>query len=170
MKLLSFILLYGFVVVLNSDKYNDYQTGNSVSKNGMEVSWEFNKDSVTFEMSAPTNGWVTVGFNSNEGMAGCYLLMGRIENDTVQVVEHYTQRPGEYAPISKYDVKPKVSSTSGFENGKMTKIKFSILQKAISKYQKDLFPNSDYVTVLAYSESDDFQHHSSMRTSVKVTL
>ena len=118
MKLLSFILLYGFVVVLNSDKYNDYQTGNSVSKNGMEVSWEFNKDSVTFEMSAPTNGWVTVGFNSNEGMAGCYLLMGRIENDTVQVVEHYTQRPGEYAPISKYDVKPKVSSTSGFENGK----------------------------------------------------
>ena len=50
MKLLSFILLYGFVVVLNSDKYNDYQTGNSVSKNGMEVSWEFNKDSVTLNV------------------------------------------------------------------------------------------------------------------------
>jgi len=170
MKIVALIILYGFAVVLNGEKYNDFQSGNSVSKNGMEVSWEFDGDLVSFEMAAPTQGWVTIGFNTTEGMTGCYLLMGRVFKGKAEVVEHFTQSPGNYAPITKYDVKSQVKQQSGAENEKLTVIQFSIPQKAISKYQKDLFPNSEYVMVMAYSQEDDFQHHSTMRTSVKVKL
>ena len=170
MKMLAFIILYGFTVIINSDKFNEYQSGNQVLKNGMEVSWKYNNDRIYFEIQAPTEGWVTIGFNSNDGMAGCYLLMGRVKNGNVEVAEHYTQRPGDYSPISKYDVTAQVADPKGKEESDLTNISFILPLKAISKYQKDLFPNSEYIMVLAYSIDDDFQHHSIMRTSIKVKL
>lgn len=170
MKILSFLLLYGFAVVLNSDKYNAYQQGNSVSKNGMEVSWKHESDRIRFEMSAPVTGWVTIGFNTTKGMAGCYLLMGRVKNEKVEVVEHYTQSPGEYYPISNKDVRSQLIILEGEEISNRTSISFSIPHRAQSKYQKNLFPNSEFVLVLAYSQEDDFQQHSIMRTSIPVKL
>ncbi len=170
MNLLHTILLYGFAVVIGSDKYTEFQKGNKVVKNEMHVEWEYTNKEIEFTMAAPTSGWVTIGFNSKQGMAGCYLLMGRVVNGKVEVVEHYTQSPGKYAPISTYDVRPQVKVISGIEEDGETTIQFKLPQKAISKYQKDLTKNSEYYMVLAYSNHDDFQHHSAMRTSVKIKL
>lgn len=170
MNLVYAVLLYGFAIVIGSDKYTEFQKGNKVIKNNMEVQWKYVENSIEFTMSAPTDGWVTIGFNNQESKAGCYLLMGRIQNGNVEVVEHYTQSPGNYKPISKYNVVPKVAGVRGEETGKSSTIEFSLPQKANCQYQKDLFPGKQYVMVLAYSQSDDFQHHSIMRTSVKVKL
>jgi hypothetical protein len=120
--------------MLNSDKYNEYQQGNSDSKNGMEVNWKDEGSYVNFEMSAPTNGWVTIGFNTSNGMTGCYLLMGRIKKGKVEVVEHYTQSLGNCAPISSYDIKPQVIDQKGKQEYELTSRSFSIPQKAISNY------------------------------------
>ena len=144
--------------------------GKSISKNKMNLSWHFSNDRIYFEMTAPTNGWVTIGFNTNESIKNAYLLMGNIINDKVNVVEHYTLEPGHYKSLLELGEQPQVNEISGNQNSKGSMIKFSLPIMASSKYQKDLTEGSEYTMILAYSQEDDFQHHSMMRTSAIVKL
>lgn len=159
-------LLYCFTTSCKAQK----QLMNTVAKNDMTVNWQYQNDRIYFEMSAPTGGWVTIGFNTGSGMAGAYLLMGHIVNSHANVIEHYTSNPGNYQPINNYGIQSAIQDISGNEDSKRTTLKFSLPIQAASKYQKDLKKNMEYTMILAFSHEDDFQHHSMMRTSVKIKL
>jgi len=141
-----------------------------IEKNGMEVLWHQNERSITFEMSAPTNGWVTIGFNERNTTDKAYLLMGRIVNGKAQVVEHYTSSPGTYRPTEQLGEPSKISKVSGNESTGTTALKFTVALDQNSNFQKDLSKGSTYYLIMAYSRHDDFQHHSIWRQSVKITL
>lgn len=141
-----------------------------VRKNNMTVRWKMEKEHIHFEMKAPTNGWVAIGFNETTSLAGTYLLMGRIRNGKAEVVEHYTDKPGSYKPISEYGIASQINTISGDEKGNMTKLKFSIPISKSSKYHKQLSTDTKWTLLLAYSVDDDFQHHSIMRTSADIKL
>ncbi len=143
---------------------------NNIEKNGVKVHWHFGNDRIYFEMTAPTYGWVTIGFNTKSAMDGAYLLMGNVINTKVNLVEHYTSSSGNYKAITQHGADPKVEDVEGAEHGNSTTIKFSLPIHASSKYQRDLSEGMEYVMTIAYSQEDDFQHHSRMRTSVNVTL
>ena len=142
----------------------------TIDKNGMKVSWHFKNERIYFEMSAPTDGWITIGFNTNSGIQGASLLMGNVIDGKTNLVEHYTSNPGNYKPITELGAAAQVENIEGTEGNNFTQIKFSLPIEALSQYQKDLKPNMDYFMILAYSREDDFQHHSMMRTHIKVTL
>jgi len=141
-----------------------------VRKNNMTVSWKMEKEHIHFEMEAPTNGWVAIGFNETTSLVGTYLLMGSIRNGKAEVVEHYTEKPGSYKPITKYGIPNQVNSISGDEKRNLTKLKFSIPISKFSKYHKQLSTETKWTLLLAYSVDDDFQHHSIMRTSMEIIL
>lgn len=141
-----------------------------ISKNNMSVKWHIKEDLIHLEMKAPTKGWVAIGFNEDQYLAGAYLLMGHISNGLVEVVEHYTEHPGKYQPIQNYGIKSRILNPMGAETSTGTLVKFSLPINAGSKYHKNLISGSDWVLILAYSQDDDFQHHSIMRTSVKIKL
>lgn len=141
-----------------------------IRKNDMIVRWEIEKEEIHFEMEAPTDGWVTIGFNETTSLAGTYLLMGRVRNGKAEIVEHYTDRPGSYKPITDYGVPSQIAKVSGDEKGNATKLCFSIPIKKASKYHKELSLGTKWNLLLAYSLDDDFQHHSIMRTSTTVEL
>lgn len=142
----------------------------TVEKNGVVITWYHQNDRIHFEMCAPTRGWVTVGFNESDGVAGAYLLMGRIVAGRAEVVEHYTRAAGDYRPITALGGQPLVDEINGKESAQKTRIQFSIPTHALTTYRKNLSPGKSYFMILAFSREDDFQHHSMMRTSVKVTL
>lgn len=142
----------------------------TINKNGMEVSWYYAYDKIHFEMRAPTDGWVTIGFNSHAGMGGAYLIMGNIIESNVNVVEHYTISPGNYKPIESFGLNSNVNDIMGSETKKSTYITFSLPIKADDKYRKNLEVGQKYILTMAYSREDDFQHHSMMRTSEAITL
>lgn len=148
----------------------DLQNMKEISKNNMTVKWKIEKEHIHFEMEAPTDGWVAIGFNETSALAGTYLLMGRIRNGTAEVVEHYTERPGSYQPTTNYGVPVQVFSVTGDEKGKMTRLNYSIPIEKASKYHKQLSPETKWTLLMAYSLEDDFQHHSIVRTSVEIKL
>ncbi|MGB0983993.1 MAG: DOMON domain-containing protein [Saprospiraceae bacterium] len=164
------LLAFGFAILVLGSCQAQKEKMKTIDKNGMKVSWHFENERVYFEVSAPTNGWVTIGFNQNSEIQGAYLLMSNVIQDRVNVVEHYTISAGNYKPITELGSVAKVENIKGKEVGDSTQIAFSLPVGALSKYQKDLKPNMDYFMILAYSRADDFQHHSMMRTHIKVTL
>lgn len=146
------------------------QEPNKVTKNGMTVSWYFGDKEIHFEMSAPTNGWVTVGFNESSGTKNAYLLMGHIVKGEANVVEHFTQSVGNYSPIPDLGGTVLVRNVSGKEKNEKTSLKFSLPIDKATEYQKKIIEGEEYHMILAYSVDDDFQHHSIMRTSVEIQL
>jgi hypothetical protein len=141
-----------------------------VSKNNMTVRWKIEQEIIHFELEAPTDGWVAIGFNETASLTGTYLLMGRVRNGKTEVVEHYTAQPGSYKPIAEYGVASQTTLVSGNESGNMTRLKFAVPIAAASKYHKELRPGTQWTLLMAYSSEDDFQHHSMMRTSMDIKL
>tara|TARA_R110000850_G_scaffold84412_3_gene181173 strand:+ start:318 stop:830 length:513 start_codon:yes stop_codon:yes gene_type:complete len=143
---------------------------NTIQKNGMTVNWKHQGDRVFFEMSAPTNGWVAIGLNPDEGITGTYLLMGRVVNGKAELVEHYTIAPGNYQPIESLGGEIAVKDIDGEETGNSTTIRFSLPVETGSKYQTPLTQSLEYNMLIAFSRDDDFKHHSMMRTSISIKL
>lgn len=141
-----------------------------ITKNGITVSWYFVDTNIHFEMSAPTSGWVTIGFNELRGTKNAYLLMGHVVNGKANVVEHFTQSPGNYNSIEQLGGTLQVQNVSGQETNGTTTIEFTLPIGQSTTYQKELIEGKKYHVILAYSVDDDFQHHSIVRTSKAIQL
>ena len=146
------------------------ETEQSVSKNGMTVSWTYSHDSIHFKMTAPTTGWVTIGFNNSTSVKGNYLMMGRVVDGKAELIEHYTISAGNYRPITELGAKKTVGHVAGIETDQYTEVSFSLPLKIQNRFQKALHPNTSITLLLAYSRADDFQHHSMMRTHIQIVL
>jgi hypothetical protein len=162
--ILSFITIFFFSQNYSQDKMK------TIHKNGMTVSWKFKDDRIYFEMVAPTDGWVAIGFNDSENTTGNYLIMGNVVNSKVTVEEHYTISPGNYQTFAKLNTSRSIKNTNGEESLSKTTIRFSLPITSSNKYAKDLKQNTEFILLMAYSQEDDFQHHSIMRTATKITL
>jgi hypothetical protein len=168
LKKIVLVLAITLSSVLVISSLNAQDKMKKIEKNGMIVQWHFSVDRIYFEISAPTNGWVTIGFNEHDETTNAYLLMGRVVNGKADVVEHYTKSPGNYSPITDYGIASRVLDVEGSEGKATTSISFSIPVLPGCKYHKDLSQGKELVLILAYSQQDDFQHHSIMRISTKI--
>lgn len=161
-------LLYGFAVTLPFAPTRPSM--HEITKNGMTVRWAPTADSIRFELQAPTTGWLAIGFNQSSELTGNWLLMARVINGRAEVVEHHTLAPGNYQPIAQLGEAQVVQCVSGSETKGATTLAFSLPRNAAGRYQKSLASGSSWQMLLAYSRSDDFQHHSVMRTTTQLTL
>ena len=164
----TIILLWTTTCIVSSQAQEYFPQ--SITKNEMVVEWLHRGDRVHFQMEAPTQGWLAIGFNDHDHINQAYLVMGRVVNKKTEVVQYYTSRPGQYRPISQHGATPNVEDIFGEQNDKRTQIKFSLPIQAMSKFERSLLPGKDIFLILAFSREDDFQHHSTMRTSLKITL
>jgi DOMON domain len=164
------IVFFCFAIIFTMACKSQQIKMKTIKEKGMVIQWFYQNERVYFEMQAPTTGWVAIGFNTSSDIEDTYLLMGNVINGKSNVVEHYTINPGNYKPVSILGIIPKVQEIQGIEKNGNTTIKFSLPIGSDNKYQRDLKEGLDYMMVIAYSREDDFQHHSIMRSVVKITL
>lgn len=156
-----FIALYGLMMPFSNQQ---------VTKNGMTVKWHFENDRVHFKMCGPAQGWLAIGFNEKEDISDTYLIMGNIVNNSPNVVEYYTIAPGHYQSVVQLGANASVADIKGMQTNRYSELSFSLPVQGEGQYQKSLMKGEDYHLIMAYSAHHDFQHHSRMRTSVKIQL
>lgn len=144
--------------------------GKQLQGAGTEASWYFEDSNIHFRLSAETTGWVAIGINESADLKGTYLIMARVRNNKAEVVEHYVERPGVYHSFAHYTIKSAVQNILGSETGGRTQIEFSLPIHGPHSYRKTLEQGMTYHILLAYSNKDDFKHHSAQRTSIKHKL
>ncbi len=142
----------------------------SINKNGMTVSWSFNDERICFEMTAPTKGWIAIGFNESHELTNTYLIMGVVNNGKTTVKEHHVFEPGDYQSFVAIDEPESIYNVSGQQTNTQTTIKFTLPISSFFQYTKQLKQGAAFNMLLAYSLEKDFQHHSIMRTSINVKL
>ncbi len=163
MKIVIFVLIAIFQMsVIEND---------SISKNGMTVQWEFvDEDKIKFTLKTPSTGWAAIGLNTKNSLVGSNLIMATASDRGSVISDRFVVGFGNHQSMKALGVSSKVELLSAsVENGKTTII-FEMETEAEDKYHFQLRKGQKIHMTIAYSQEDDFNHHSAMRTSVEIIL
>jgi DOMON domain len=142
----------------------------STAANGMTFQWRFDKDHLQCKTTAPTDGWVAIGFNTKDELTGTNLIMGAVEQDYLTIDDRFIVKPGDHKSIIDLGGSEALLHRSGKEENGKTTIFFSIPLSVNDKFHHNLYEGREYYVLMAFSQEDDFQHHSMMRTTIKLKL
>ena len=145
-----------------------------IEKNGMSVSWTVEDRHLHVRLSAPTTGWVLVGFNDRPGLQGAKLLFFRVRAGVAEGEVHRTDLQRYPAPYHRSRMSiggsNYVTAVEGTEHDGTTTVQGRIPLDSGEPLDVRLASGRKVHMILAYSVSDDFDHHSRMRTSADIVL
>lgn len=124
-------------------------------------------------LAAPTSGWVLVGFNDREGLDGARLFFARVRDGQVQAEAHRTdfRFPAPFHQrITRHGGMEDFRALRGQQEGGMTRVAFSVPLVPKGRAHIALASGASIHVILAWSVSDDFDHHSRMRTAARIVL
>lgn len=154
-----------FFLSANAQKKNSM---NKVEKNGMQVKWKWEGETLCFQVFAPKDGWVAIGLNSKSGLTGTNLIMGYVKDSNIKIQDRYVLKPGNHQAIKSLGGEDILMEKNGFEDKNGTTISFKIPAQPNDEFHQNIQKGKKYFMLLAYSREDDFGHHSMMRTEVTI--
>ena len=145
----------------------------TIEKGGMWVALQTTGSRLMIESRAPTEGWLVVGFNRISGLQGARLVFMRVRAGRAECEVHRTDfsypapfhRPRAAIGGTNY-----VADIIGHQRDGVTQVGCSVPLASHERLDVALEPGAKLHVILAYSASDDFDHHSRMRTAVDITL
>lgn len=134
---------------------------------GMTFSYELNEDSIEIKLTAPTNGWIGVGFNNRDNIVKSDLLLFNVVSAQPNALDMYVVGFGNPREDSKLGGSHSIKILDSQETIDKTYVHFIIPMKSNDRYDFQHEIDQDFWLILAYSTHDDFAHHSRMRKHVK---
>lgn len=137
---------------------------------GMVIQWKTKGDQIIFDVFAPTQGWVAVGFNDRNDIVHTNLIIGA-SNEGVSIVEdQFVSGVGVHKPVTLFGGTSAIGNVNCFEDRSGTTLQFSLPVHKIDRLHYDLSPGTRIWLICAFSLEDDFNHHSIMRKHLEVRL
>jgi hypothetical protein len=171
--LIPALLLTGILVstVHGGDGGNPEQERNDqgyweITKADITLQWKVAETELEIILSAPTDGWVAVGFDPSNRMRGANFILGKVEDGRLVVRDDFGSGPTVHVRDSRQDV----TSIDGTEQGGKTTVRFSIPLDSGDSQDKPLVQGRSYTVLLAYGRNDSFNQRHATRTSVTITL
>jgi hypothetical protein len=134
------------------------------------VQWTVDGENVRFAVSAPTEGWVAIGFEPRRMMLGANIIIGYVSEGEAVV----TDQVGVTATSHGLDVDNGGSDDlvdfSGSQDGGRTEIRFTIPLDSGDTADQPLEPGSEVTVILAYGDRDDLKAYHVHRTSARIQL
>jgi len=86
-----------------------------VERKGMVFEWMIEGVHLRCIMSAPTLGWVAIGFNTHSGLTGTNLIMGAVEQEFYRIDDRYIVAPGNHKSMIQMGAEDQITLKSGRE-------------------------------------------------------
>ena len=139
-----------------------------ISKSGITLQWKVEGSNLDVILSAPTTGWVAVGFDPSNRMQGANIILGKVDNGIPEVRDDFGSAPTNHTmdarqDINTFDVTEQVGTTT---------VSFIIPLDSEDPMDKPLVEGESYKVILSYgsNDNDNFDQKHSTRTSVTITL
>lgn len=136
----------------------------------MKVEFVATSTELLCTLSAPTEGWIAVGFNRPDGdLKGARLIMTRMEGGRVVAEVHRADPPRHVrrAPPGGSD---RVRVLGGDRTPSVTTVRIAVPWEGEAIDDPTLVPGQPILVILAWSIASDFQHHSRLREHRVVIL
>lgn len=120
------------------------------------------------KLSAPTTGWVAVGFAPSSMMKDADFIIGYVKDGEVEISDEFGISPVAHKPDEKLGGKDNVTDKSGWEKNDFTEISFTIPLNSGDKYDKVLKPGEKYKVIFAYGMADNLISKHKKTASVEI--
>ena len=150
----------------SSDEYSETTT-----KIGITLRWKVVETNLDVIVSAPTTGWIAVGFDPTNKMKDANVIIGYVKDDEVFLRDDYAHTPTGHKADDKQGGEDNILLKEGKESEGVTEINFVIPLDSKDKYDRTLVSGKKYKVILAYGTRDSFTvYHTRNRTTVEITL
>lgn len=125
---------------------------------GMTFQWRTDQDSLYVKLSAPTTGWVAVGFDPTSAMRDANFIIGYVQGNDVFISDSYGDGNYSHEPDSEGGGNDNVADKKGSESATSTQISFTIPLDSGDPRDRPLVAGQTYTILLAYGPdgSDGF--------------
>ncbi|MEZ4317466.1 MAG: DOMON domain-containing protein [Myxococcota bacterium] len=141
----------------------------SVTAGGVTFDWSVEEGVLTGRASARAEGWVCVGFNARPQLAGSVLVLGAARPDGTSAVVEHIARPPRHPDRGELGTPGLLEATATEVDGTTTVV-FRLRLDTGDGLAEGLEVGAFAHLTLAWSRSDDFDHHSAERVLVPVVL
>lgn len=162
-KIISNIILLAIPVLV----FCISASGDTIRLGKMDCIYELKNGQLQITLSAPTEGWLAVGFNNQNSIEGADLLMFCVKGTEVIFEDQFVHAVGKYPEDRLCGGESNIRMESAAEEPGRTVVKFSVPLNSGDKLDFVHQVGQDFWLILAYSVSDDFDHHSIMRKHIK---
>lgn len=145
---------------------------NVVEMEEFTFAWQVRDDSLDVRISAPTTGWVAIGFEPTRAMNDADMRFGFVADGSVEVADHF----GVSAINHRFDTDlggtRDVSNVGGSEEGGRTTLTFTMPLDSGDEYDAALTPGEEVILIYAHGGDgvDDYTTKHVARGGFKVVL
>lgn len=139
---------------------------------GMTLQWKVNETNVEIKLSAPTRGWVAVGFDPSSMMKDANFIIGYVQGQDAFISDHFGNGSFSHASDSELGGSDDLVDKHGTESAGSTQISFIMPLNSGDSYDRVLEPGQTYKVILAYGPdgADDFTTKHAAKIAVNITL
>lgn len=145
---------------------------NEVTVEGITLAWLPDGTDLQVEVTAPTTGWVAVGFDPTTGMQDANIIIGYVVDPMIAIRDDWGNSPGSHRDDTQLGGTYDILAFDGRESQGSTTISFTIPLDSGDAYDKPLLMDSTYTVALAYSADggDDFTAPHELFTTTTITI
>jgi hypothetical protein len=143
-----------------------------VEAQDIELRWRVDGQEIDFVVSAPTTGWVAIGFDPSTAMKDAQMIYGFVRNGAVTVRDQYGDGPFSHKSDTELGGSSDIISSGGSEENGRTTIRFTIPIDSGDAYDVPLTPGEEHKVLLAYGPDgeDNFTAKHAFRVSAALRL
>ena len=136
------------------------------------LSWVLSDSDIEITVSAPTTGWVAVGFEPTAAMKDADIIIGFVSADGVFIRDDWGDGFTSHRADTELGGADNVTLISGNEEDGATRLIFSIPLSSGDQYDKHLETGTTYKVLLAYGQedADNYQGYHAWAKTVELEL
>ena len=146
------------------------QDFNKAEKKGFIVEWTVTGENLSVRLTAPTQGWLAIGFGPEKKMQGANIIIAYVKNDELFIRDDYGNSQIAHKEDKSSGGTDNIISASGFEKDKTTTVEFQIPLDSGDTRDKALVPGNTYKIIIASGRSDNFtsRHNFDAELEIKI--
>lgn len=143
-----------------------------VSAKDVTVKWKASGSDMVFEISAPTTGWISIGFDPSSVMKDADMVFGYVDGSTVVVRDQFGDGRFSHSSDEELGGTNDIVDYDGSESGGTTTLTFTIPQDSGDEYDKTLEPGTTHTVLIAYGPdgADNFDKKHKERGKFEITF
>ncbi len=134
------------------------------------LQWAVKDKNLYVILSAPTDGWVAVGFEPTRMMKDANIIIGYVKGKKVVIDDQFGVRPTSHAPDTDLGGTNDVTILGGSDIGGTTTLKFSIPLDSSDTFDRKIERGTAYTVLVAYGVKDNLYAYHKRRGTLKITF
>lgn len=164
-----------FMMVIGCGTEDDNGTGgneyNTKTVSNITIQWRTDTlGNLLVRLSAPTPGWVAVGFAPTAGMQDANIIIGYVDNDTGYIRDDFGTGLHSHTADTSLGGTDDVTDKAGTETAGNTEITFTIPLNSGDSRDRILEIGQSYPMILAWGNDDAFDTPHTVRVLTDIDI